>query len=194
MSCCCDCFEVETIQHIYDSQTVDDGNGNDVPRDVIYEAMAGMTNDWDTYAQQVHDRIWQDMRYRMIGSCDVDMWVQMLTDRMDAVFFTNMVRFDMTSNEITNGLHVGGTETRVYGERTDSGEGVSEDMPDTSSTSTAITYPSSKSQNKNTKGEQTDTITDMGSSAEHLKDTYEAIRDPFDWLMKDLESLWLNAW
>lgn len=194
MTCCCDCFEVETIQHIYDSQTVDDGNGNDIPRDVVAEAIDGMTNDWDSYTQQVHDRIWQDMRYRMIGSCDVDMWVRMLTDRMDAVFFTNMVRFDATTNEITNGLYIGGTETRVYGQRIDSGEGVSEDMPDTSSISTVITYPSSKSKSENTKGEQTDTVTDMGSSAEHLRDYYEAVRDPFDWLMKDLESLWLNAW
>ena len=191
---CCDCIEVETIQHIYDSQTVDDGNGNDIPRDVVAEAIDGMTNDWESYAQQVHDRIWQDMGDRMIGSCDVDMWVKMLTDRMDAVFFTNMVRFDATTAAISDGLHTGGTETRVYGQRVDSGEGVSEDMPDTSSISTAITYPSSKSKSENTKGEQTDTVTDMGSSAEHLKDYYETVRDPFDWLMKDLESLWLNAW
>ena len=194
MSCCCDCFEVETIQHIYDSQTVDDGNGNDIPRDVIAEAIDAMTNDWDSYAQQVHDRIWQDMRFRMIGSCDVDMWVQMLTDRMDAVFFTNMVRFDATTNEITDGLHIGGTETRVYGSREDDTEGITEETPATSQYNATYSYPSGKSKSKFSKGEQTDTVTDMGSSAEHLKDTYETIRDPFDWLMKDLESLWLNAW
>lgn len=181
MSGCC--IEVETIQHIKDTQT--DAMNN--PRDVISEALA-VWNSYGSYTSKIHDRIWQDYRYRMIGSCDVDRWVQVLGDRLGALAEVYTGRLSMQAS-VTPDL--GGAITRTYGERTD--RSVSEDMPDTASPDTdPYTYPSDR--NRSVKGSQTDTEHDSGSSAGHLREYYRDLQDPLDDLMRDIDNLWLNRW
>lgn len=190
---CCDTIEVETIQHIYDSQTVEI-EGEDVPRDVVDEAMGMMVSvDFGVFASVVHDRIWSDFRLRMIGSCDTDTWVQLLADKLDSigmVYYTRMQAITAVE-DLTD---IGGVITRVYGTRTDTGKGINEEMPDTKSLQTDITYPSTKAHSENVKGEQTDTEHDSGSAAEHLSKFYDALRDPLDDMMRDLSVLWMNMW
>ena len=187
-------IEVETLQNVLDTQTMDDGNGNDIPRDMVTEAMGKMVSmDFQTYTAVIHDRIWEDFRYRMIGSDDVDLWVQLLADKLDAIGMVYYVRMTALTG-VDDISAVGGTVTRTYGSRTDSSEGITEDMPDTSSLQTSITYPDSKTHGESVKGEQTDYEHDSGSAAEHLSDLYDALRDPLDDMMRDLAPLWMNMW
>ena len=187
-------IEVETLQNVLDTQTMDDGNGNDVPRDMVTEAMGKMVSvDFGVFADPIHDRIWADFRYRMIGSDDVDLWVQLLADKMDAVGMVYYNRM-LAAASVDNIAELGGTVTRTYGSRTDSSEGISEDMPDTSSLQTSITYPDSKTHGESTKGEQTDYEHDSDSAAKHLSDLYDALRDPLDDMMRELAPLWMDMW
>ena len=187
-------IEVETLQNVLDTQTMDDGNGNQIPRDMVTEAMGKMVSmDFQTYTAVIHDRIWADFRYRMIGSDDVDLWVQLLADKLDAVGMVYYVRM-MALTGVDDLSDIGGTITRTYGSRTDSSENVSEDMPDTKTLLSSITYPSGKDHGEATKGEQTDYEHDSGSAAKHLSDMYDALRDPLDDMMRDLAPLWMDMW
>jgi len=180
MTCC---IEVETIQHIKDTQR----DASDNPRDVISEALS-IWNSYGSYTSQVHDRIWQDYRRRMIGSCDVDRWVEALGDRLAALSEVYVGRLTMQASITPD---IGGVITRVYGERTD--RSVSEDMPDTASPDTdPYTYPSDR--NKAIKGMETDSEHDSGSSASHLKEYYKDLQDPLDDMMRQISDLWLNRW
>ena len=184
MTCC---IEVETIQHIKDTQDV-----NGTPRDVISEALA-VWNSYGTYTGAVHDRIWMDYRLRMIGSCDVDRWVQLLGDRLGALAEVYVGRLDMQATVITPDM--GGTITRVYGSRKDDTSSVTEDMPDTSTPLTdTYLYPSTRGKSETNKGSQTDTEHDSGSTAEHLKNYYRDLKDPLDDMMRDISEFWLNRW
>lgn len=184
MSCC---IEIETIQHIKDTQTV-----NGQPRDVITEAL-GVWNSYGAYTAAIHDRIWMDYRLRMIGDCDVDRWVQLLGDRLGAISEVYVGRLTMQATVTTPDM--GGTITRVYGARKDDAASVSEDMPDTSTPLTSsYLYPSARSKNETNKGQQTDTEHDSGSTAAHLKEYYRDLTDPLDDMMRDISELWLNRW
>ena len=220
MTCC---IEVETIQNIKDTQTV-----NGTPRDVISEALA-IWNKYGTYTGAVHDRIWQDYRRRMIGSCDVDRWVELLGDRLAALSEVYVGRLSMQATVVTPDM--GGTITRTFAQRidtvdrdayddtidyparTDTTDSVSEDMPDTASPNTdPYLYPSNRSKSSNGlgahkdtygHGKQKDTLTyaahtdtehDSGSTAAHLKEYYQDLKDPLDDLMRDIAALWLNRW
>ena len=184
MTCC---LEVETIQHIKDTQT--DASNN--PRDVISEALA-IWNYYGSYTSKVHDRIWQDFRYRMIGSCDVDRWIAVLGDRLGAIAEVYIGRLSMQASVTPD---IGGKITRTYGSRKDDSSSVSEDMPDTSTPlSDTYLYPSSRNKNEMNKGQQTDTEEDSGSSAAHLKEYYRDLQDPLDDMMREIDNLWLNRW
>ena len=184
MTCC---IEVETIQHIKDTQT---SNGN--PRDVISEALA-VWNSYGTYTGAIHDRIWMDYRLRMIGSCDVDRWVQLLGDRLGALAEVYVGRLDMQATVVTP--DIGGTITRIYGARKDDAASVTEDMPDTSTPLTSsVLYPSTRGKSETNKGSQTDTEHDSGSTAAHLKEYYRDLTDPLDDMMRDISEFWLNRW
>lgn len=186
MSSCC--IEIETIQHIKDTQL--DASNN--PRDVITEAL-NLWNSYGTYTAKVHDRIWQDFRYRMIGSCDVDRWVTVLGDRLGALAEVYVGRLTMQATVVTPDL--GGVITRTYGARKDDAAAYSEDMPDTSVPLTdPYLYPSNRSKSETNKGSQTDTEHDSGSTAGHLKEYYRDLTDPLDDLIRDIENLWLNRW
>ena len=181
MSCC---IEVETIQHIKDTQT--DASNN--PRDVISEALA-VWNYYGSYTSKIHDRIWQDYRYRMIGSCDVNRWVIVLADRLGALAEVYVGRLSMQATVITP--YIGGTQTATYGQRTDTG--YDEDMPDTPTPDTDP-YLYTSGRRKSVKGQEVDTVEGMESSATRLKDYYKDLKDPLDDLMRDISDLWLNRW
>ena len=188
------CVEVPTLQSVYDSETRDydeDVSTPETPRDLVYEAMQAQTNDWDTYADMVHDRIWQDYRYRMLGTCDKDMFVQLLADRLDACFYDTF----MACNAVTaayEDMHIGGLITTVHGTRTDTLTRKREDLPD--DFSDTYTYPTEKGEDSNVYGEQTDTVTDGRGSAEIIRAFMDALKDPLDKLMAQIADLWLNMW
>ena len=180
-------LEVETIQRIKETQL--DASLN--PRDVVTEAL-NVWNSYGTYTSKIHDRIWQDFRYRMIGSCDVDRWINVLGDRLGAIAEVYVGRLDMQASVVAD---LGGIITRTYGARKDDANSVSEDMPDTSTPLTSsYIYPSTRGKSETNKGSQTDTEHDSGSSAAHLKDYYRDLKDPLDDMMRDISEFWLNRW
>ena len=67
MSICCGGYRVDTIQSLMDS-------GRDVLREIVNAANI-------TDKEQCTKALLNLYRYRMIGSCDVERWVQAMTDR-----------------------------------------------------------------------------------------------------------------
>ena len=193
MPACC-CVEVPTLQSVHDSETRDydeDVSTPETPRDLVYEAMQAGSSNWDTYTDLVHDRIWQDYRYRMLGTCDTDMFVQLLADRLDACFYETFMACTAVTAAYED-MQLGGLITSVHGSRTDTLKRKREDLPD--DFSDTYTYPTEKAEDINDYGEQTDTVTDGRGSAEILRTFMDALKDPLDKLMAQIADLWLNMW
>ncbi len=188
MACC---IVVPTLQSVFDSETRDYGDG-DESRDLVREAMALTNGVYSSYADAVKERIWNDYRYRMLGTCDTDMFVQILADRLTAEAYTAVAALDAVTTASTDVAVPGGTRTIVRGQRIDTLEKKREDLPDNFTAS--YTYPSEKSEDKNTYGSYTDTETDAVSTAEHLRELMDALRDPLDGLMRAISGCWLNRW
>lgn len=187
------CIEVPTLQSVYDSETaVYDEDIGEVPRDLAAEAVGLTGGVYGSYADAVKERIWNDYRYRMLGTCDTDMFVQILADRLTAEAYTAVAAMDAVSAASSDVAVLGGTRTIVRGQRIDTLERKREDLPDNFTAS--YTYPSEKTEDKNTYGTYTDTETDVGSTAEHLRELMDALRDPLDGLMRAISGCWLNRW
>ena len=191
MSGCC--IEVPTLQSVHDSETaVYDEDVGEVPRDLAAEAMTLTGGAYGSYADAVVSRIWNDYRYRMLGTCDTDMFVRILGDRRTAEAYTAVASMDAVAAASADVTVLGGTRTVVRGQRTDTLTREREEMPD--DFSERWTYPSDKSKDTNAVGSQTDTETDGVSTAARLRDLMDALRDPLDSLMYAIRECWLNRW
>ena len=187
------CIEVPTLQSVHDSETaVYDEDVGEVPRDLAAEAMTLTGGAYGSYADAVVSRIWNDYRYRMLGTCDTDMFVQILGDRLTAEAYTAVASMDAVAAASADVAVLGGTRTVVRGQRTDTLTKEREEMPD--NFSDTYTYPSEKSKDTNALGTQTDTETDGVSTAARLRDLMDALRDPLDSLMYAIRECWLNRW
>lgn len=190
---CPSCIEVPTLQSVHDSETaVYDEDVGEVPRDLVAEALTLTGGVYGSYADAVKERIWNDYRYRMLGTCDTDMFVRILGDRLTAEVYTAVAALDAVTAAGTDVAVLGGTRTVVRGQRTDTLTREREDMPD--NFSDTYTYPSEKSKDTNAVGTQTDTETDGVSTAARLRDLMDALRDPLDSLMYAIRECWLNRW
>ena len=185
------CIEVPTLQSVFDTELRDYGDGDEA-RDLVREAMILTGGVYSSYANVVMDRIWYDYRYRMLGTCDTDMFVQILADRLTAEAYTAVAAMEAVTAAGADVAVPGGTRTIVRGQRIDTLERKREDLPDNFIAS--YTYPSEKSEDKNTYGTYTDTETDTASTAEHLRELMDALRDPLDGLMRAISGCWLNRW
>lgn len=187
------CIEVPTLQSVHDSETaVYDEDVGEVPRDLAAEAMTLTGGAYGSYADAVVSRIWNDYRYRMLGTCDKDMFVRILADRLTAEAYTAVASMDAVTAASADVAELGGTRTVVRGQRTDTLTREREEMPD--DFSTVYTFPSEKSKDTNAVGTQTDTETDGVSTAARLRDLMDALRDPLDSLMYAIRECWLNRW
>lgn len=75
MSDCCHCIEVATPQSIYD-----EGEGDyPVHTDIFAEIFDDTSY---TYGTVMEGALWARYRYYMIGSCDIDTWVQVMRDKL----------------------------------------------------------------------------------------------------------------
>lgn len=189
MTCPC-CIEVPTLQSVYESETRDYGDG-DEERDLVREAMALTGSAYGDYEDAVEARIWNDYRYRMMGTCDTDMFVRILADRLTAEALTAVMQMDAVTaasatiadadHVVTSGQH---TDTRTY---------TREDMPDNFSAN--FTYPSDKSEDSTVYGEHV--VTEYGAGktkAESVRAAMDAFKDPLDDLMRAISVCWLNRW
>ncbi len=189
---CCKCIEVPTLQSVYDSETAEYTPGTPENRDLVLEALALTGGAYSTYETAVHDRIWQDYRYRMIASCDEDIWVQVLGDRLTAEAYSAVAVMDAVAAVGSNVADPADTRTIVRGARTDNLGTTDEDLPDNFTAS--YTYPTSRGTAKNEYGSQTDTETTNRSAARQLRDLMDDIKDPLDDLMRHIADCWLNRW
>lgn len=190
MTCC---IEVPTLQSVHDSETaVYDEDVGEVPRDLVLEAMSLTGGAYVTYADAVAERIWNDYRYRMLGTCNKNMFVRILADRLTAEAYTAVASMDAVTSVGADVTVLGGTRTVVRGQRTDTLTREREDMPDDFNVN--FTYPAEKSKDTNAVGTQTDTETDGVSAAARLRDLMDSLRDPLDSLMYAIRECWLNRW
>lgn len=192
MSSCCNCIEVPTIQSVYDSETAEYTPGTPVNRDLVHEALAVTDGAYGSYETAVHDRIWQDYRYRMIAGCDEDTWVQVLGDRLAAEAYSAVAVMDAATNAATTVTNPADTRTIVHGSRTDTLGRTREDLPDNFTSD--YTYPTERGEDSNQYGSQTDTETTNRSVARQLRELMEDIKDPLDDLMRAIAGCWLNRW
>lgn len=190
MTACGCCIEVPTLQSVYDSETRDYGDG-DEERDLVREAMDLTGSVYGDYEDAVAARIWNDYRYRMLGTCDEDMFVRILADRLTAEGYTAVAQMDMVTaaaSTITDPDHV-----VTSGQHTDTLTHKREDLPD--NFSDTYTYPSEKSEDSNAYGEHV--VTEYGADrtkAEAVRAAMQAFKDPLDDLMRAISGCWLNRW
>ena len=187
---CPRCIEVPTLQSVYDSETRDYGDG-DEERDLVREAMDLTGSVYGDYEDAVAARIWNDYRYRMLGTCDEDMFVRILADRLTAESLTTVMQIDAITaagDTLTDPDHV-----VTSGQHTDTLTHKREDLPD--NFSDTYTYPSEKTEDTNDYGEHV--VTEYGAGrtkAEALRAAMEAFKDPLDDLMRAISVCWLNRW
>ena len=195
------CIEVPTLQSVYDSETRDyDEDGTDDPRDLVYEAMQSenMSGDtvadiFDSYAGAVYMRIWQDFRYRMLGTCDLDMFVRMLSDKLLSESYAAIAQMQMVGDTTGAGYLTVPGRVVESGQHTDTFKRKREDLPD--DFSDTYTYPSEKAEDTNDYGQHT--VMEMGPNgtvSESLRDAMNALKDPLDDLMRAISGCWLNRW
>ena len=135
------CIEIPTLQSVWDTETRDYDNDpltDPSPRDLVFEAMTLMENAagdtvadiYDSYTGAVMNRIWQDFRYRMLGTCDTDMFVRILADKLFAESYTTVAQMEMVAAAVSSTyLSVPGkvTEVQAY---TDTHTHKREELPD----------------------------------------------------------------
>jgi hypothetical protein len=191
---CPRCIEVPTLQSVYDSETRDydeDSDTPESPRDLVYEAMNLTGGVYGAYEDAVAARIWNDYRYRMLGTCDTDMFVQILADRLTAEAYTAVAQIKAVTDASDT---IGDTDHVVTsGEHTDTLGHTREDMPDNFNAN--FTYPSDKSEDSNVYGEHV--VTEYGAGrtkAEAVRAAMQAFKDPLDDLMRAISVCWLNRW
>lgn len=190
---CQRCIEVPTLQSVYDSETRDydeDSDTPETPRDLVYEAMNLTGGAYGAYEDAVAARIWNDYRYRMLGTCDTDMFVRILADRLTAEALTAVMQMDAVTaaTTITDADHV-----VTSGQHTDTRTHKREDLPD--NFTDTYTYPSEKSEDTDSYGEHV--VTEYGAGrtkAEAVRAAMEAFKDPLDDLMRAISGCWLNRW
>lgn len=187
------CITVPTLQSVSDSETaVYDEEVGEVSRDLVYEAMQLTDGAYGDYENAVAARIWNDYRYRMLGTCDEDMFVQILADRLTAEAYTAVMSIEAVTEGMALGTLLGGKRTVVRGSREDSVDTEGEEFPD--SFNANYTYPSDRSKTTQNYGEQTDTETDYRSGPQLIRETLDALKDPLDDLMRNISGCWLNMW
>ena len=184
------CIEVPTLQSVYDSETRDYGDG-DVARDLVSEALTLAGSVFGDYEQAVYNRIWSDYRYRMLGTCDEDMFVQLLADRLTAEAFTTVAQIEAVSGASDSLIDPDHVVTS--GQHTDTLKRKREDLPD--NFTDTYTYPSEKTEDTNDYGEHVMTEYGAGrTKAEAVRAAMEAFKDPLDDLMRAISGCWLNMW
>ena len=204
MSSCGCCVEVPTLQSVYDSETRDyddDPLTDPSPRDLVFEALTLTENGagdtpadiFDSYTGAVYNRIWQDFRYRMLGTCDEDMFVRILADRLFAESYAAIAQMEMVDASVSSGYLVVPGKVVESQQHTDTFKRKREDLPD--DFSDTYTYPSEKSEDTNDYG--THAVMEMGPNgtvSEALRDAMNALKDPLDDLMRRISGCWLNRW
>lgn len=163
MSGCGCCIEVETPQSILDDDNLD-----------VFSVI--LTN-YGTYKQTCSDYLWEMYRYRMLGSCDRNRWIQAAKDRADFLLHKYGVIFDGITGADLSIIEAGGYVMTT--------ESQSEDLPQT--TADATEYLSDR-------GRVVQTYDPLNIPPwEAAKNLADGFVDPFQRFALEFESLFLMA-
>lgn len=189
MPICCAGFRVDTIQSL-----MDDG------RDVLTE-IVNMSDITDK--ELCAKALLSFYRYRMIGSCDVERWVQAMTDRANldsdrwnTVF---MIYRNGTPSQIAIDLNDRVRTVTESGSSTvkDSTSAEREDIPETADAATSKYLSEREGSKRDVTGSDDRNVTEKernGLPYELLGRAMDSVRDPYDEWARRFDDLFLRMW
>lgn len=189
MSICCAGFTVDTIQSLMDA-------GRDVLTEIVN---ASDINEKDLCKKALLNLY----RYRMIGSCDVERWVQAMTDRanMDSDRWNTvfMIYRNGQPSQITIDLNDRVRTVTETGSSTvkDNTSAEREDIPETADAATSKYLSAREGSKRDVTGSDNRSVTEKernGLEYELLGRAMDSVRDPFDDWARRFDDLFLRMW
>lgn len=189
MSICCGGFRVDTPQSLMDA-------GRDVLTEIVNASDI-------TDKEQCAKALLNLYRYRMIGSCDVERWVQAMTDRANhdsdrwnSVFMIyrngqpSQIAIDL--NDRVRTVTESGSSTVKDNMSTER-----EDIPETANAATSKYLSEREGSKRDMTGSDNRSVTEKernGLEYELLGRAMDSVRDPFDEWAKRFDDLFLRMW
>ena len=189
MSICCGGYRVDTIQSLMDAG-----------RDVLTEiANASVINE----KEQCKKALLNLYRFRMIGSCAVERWVQAMTDRANldsdrwntvfSLYQSSMPTIDPNDlNERIRTVTESGSSTVK-----DNTSAEREDIPETADAATSKYLSEREGSKRDVTGSDNRSVTEKernGLPYEVLGRAMDSVREPYDdWAMR-FDDLFLRMW
>lgn len=188
MPICCAGFRVDTIQSLMDE-------GRDVVTEIV--------NASDITDKEMCSKALTNLyRYRMIGSCDVERWVQAMTDRANlnsdrwnTVFslYQSMPTIDPNDlNERVRTVTESGSSTVK-----DNTSAEREDIPETADAATSKYLSEREGSKRDVTGSDNRSVTEKernGLPYEVLGRAMDSVRDPYDDWARRFDDLFLRMW
>lgn len=189
MPICCAGITVDTIQSLMDA-------GRDVLTEIVN---ACDVNEKEQCAKALLNRY----RYRMIGSCDVERWVQAMTDRANldsdrwntvfSLYQSAMPTID--PNDLNERVRtVIETENSSMTDNTDVER---EDIPETADAATSKYLSEREGTDRDVSGQVDRNLTEKernGLPYEVLGRAMDSVRDPYDDWARRFDDLFLRMW
>lgn len=159
-------YVMETPQHILDT----------TERDVFEEIF---DNTFGDYAEELQATAWRAYRLRMIGSCDIDEWVQVCKDIMAESWKVHLPLLQAVESTNPGDLRSFRADSRSVITR--------EDMPDTVPAGNAV-YASERDTDAREASEE------EGLIAERLQRLRRAYPDFMRDMISELQDMFVNRW
>ena len=189
MSICCGGYRVDTPQSLMDA-------GRDVLTEIVNASDI-------TDKEQCTKALLNLYRYRMIGSCDVERWVQAMTDRANfdsdrwnTVF---MIYRNGQPSQIAIDLNDRVRTVTESGSSTvkDNTSAEREDIPETADAATSKYLSAREGSKRDVTGSDDRSVTEKernGLEYELLGRAMDSVRDPYDDWAKRFDDLFLRMW
>ena len=189
MSICCGGYRVDTIQSLMDA-------GRDVLTEIVN---ASVINE----KEQCNKALLNLYRFRMIGSCDVERWVQAMTDRANldsdrwntvfSLYQSYMPTID--PNDLNERVRTV-TESE-NSSMTDNTDVEREDIPETADAATSKYLSEREGTDRTVTGSGDRNVTEKernGLPYEVLGRAMDSVRDPYDDWARRFDDLFLRMW
>ena len=189
MPICCAGFRVDTPQSLMDA-------GRDVLTEIVNASDI-------TDKEQCAKALLNLYRYRMIGSCDVERWVQAMTDRanMDSNRWNTVFSLYQSSmptidpNDLNERVRTV-TESE-NSSMTDNTDVEREDIPETADAATSKYLSEREGSKRDVTGSDNRSVTEKernGLEYELLGRAMDSVRDPYDDWARRFDDLFLRMW
>lgn len=159
-------YVMETPQHLKDTTERD-----------VFEEIFDTT--FGEYAEELQATAWRAYRLRMIGSCDVDEWIQVCKDRMEESWKVYLPLLQAAASTNPGDLRSFRADSKSVITR--------EDMPDTVPAGNTV-YASTRDTDAREASEED------GLIAERLQRLKRAYPDFMRDMIEELETIFVNRW